>query len=203
MSKKQILDLLPIDGTERRMKDIIKEAESKGIAGILIQREFDAKRHNSLAAKGFIERRQESQKKVFYRRREGVRIEYLINTFMQEIEETLKKIPEERKKIERKLIDGSTDRKMGRIAAKVFQNDPEYLRSIGISDEEIKERAEHDLKSWIISALVRKVFKLFKDNTSLKNLPEDEEYYIGVFDNEGIHLVPRSVVDAKLGIKRR
>jgi Fe2+ or Zn2+ uptake regulation protein len=87
--KKKILNLLPIDGSRVRSKDVHAKARRMGIGPNTVQNYL-----NLLVGEGSVEPIAERPKEVYYRRCEDVRIEHLISDFMQEITTSLKEIPD-------------------------------------------------------------------------------------------------------------
>ena len=130
-----------------------------------------------LQKKRIVNRRQPRYKTVFYSRCENARLQQLIDGFMKEIEKAFSKLPGEMSAIDKQLIEGSMTKAEGEKAIEILRSELAFL------------------KGQIMNTLVRKVFKLLNDN-----LPEPlrgKDYYIGVFEEKPIHLVPRSVVEDK------
>lgn len=180
LDEKVLKLLLPLDGSWSKMQLVFDIGEVEGISHITVQRKI-----KELKERGFIERWKASknQKGVYYRRYEGVRIEKLINDAMQDISETLDQLPGEISDIEKQLIEGSITKAEGEKAVEILRNEPAFL------------------KGQIMNMLVRKVCKLLNDN-----LPEPlrgKDYYIGVFDEEPVRLVPRSIVEDEKEPRKR
>jgi hypothetical protein len=170
---KKILNLLPIDGSEMRAKDLYAKAEAEKLVRLTVERKLVA-----FAKQGIIYRRQESPKKVYYSRREKIRVEHLINDFVQEIGSILSsEVPVRLDRDKRILIEGSLRKDEARYMAEMLRSNPRYL--------EIE----------IIHTVLRKIHKMV-----IASLPEqlkDKEYYIGAFDDR-IQLHPRSTVEKAL-----
>jgi DNA-binding transcriptional ArsR family regulator len=166
---RRILALLPIYPDEIRTKELMMKAERQGLVRLTVERKL-----RTFEERKLVFRRQESTRKVFYSRREDVRIEYLIKDFVKDISDTLNKLPADMKLIDSQLIDGSRTKKEGRESVKILNSIPAYLRIN------------------ILRTLAHHVFKMLNDN-----LPEDlkgKEYYVGDF-GRGLIFVPRDDVE--------
>lgn len=166
----KILDLMPIDGSEIRAKNLYAKAEVQGLWRLTVENKL-----KEFEKKGFVSRRQESPKAVYYSRRERVRIEHLINDFLKDIRSTLDRLPSQIDGIETQLreIDRSTPVSTRKQIATTLRNNPKFL------------------KGKIVAALLRRVFKMLNDD-----LPEplrDHEFYVGAFD-DGVHMIPRDLI---------
>lgn len=170
-NKKRILDLLPRDYSKMRATAVYRLGMDRGIGPNTVRDYLKI-----LREEGAI-RRIGKPKEIYYHRCEGARLENLIEDFMEEMTTSLDAIPKEMSDIEKKLTEGSITKTEGEKAFEILSSEPAFL------------------KSQIMNTLVRKVLKLLNDN-----LPEPlrgKDYYIGVFDEKPIRLVPRSVVEDK------
>jgi hypothetical protein len=137
----KIRELIPV-GKEVRMKEILDKVKAKRIcAPNAVER-----RLIEWEKKGHIKKRTESHKEVYYRRCEDVRLENQIDEFLNDLERTLGKLPNEWKDVKQKLKDGSGTLKEGMEAVEVLRSDPDFL------------------KQWVLMTLAQKVVALLNDN---------------------------------------
>lgn len=170
--KNRILNLLPLDGSKIRSKDIHSKARQMGIGPNTVQNYL-----NMLVGEGSVTAIAERPKEVYYSRCEDVRIKHLIDDFMQEIDNTLSELPLELRIVERKLEKGSLTETEGKKAVEILSHDQTYLKGL------------------IVNTLYHKVCEMVKAN--LPDNMKGKEYYIGDF-GRGLHLVPRGLVEHAL-----
>jgi hypothetical protein len=172
---KKVLDLFPIDGSEIRAKELLRRAKEEGLHQNSVQRKLSelTKKEPPL-----VYRRQESQKTVFYSSPQSIRVEHVIANFIQEISSILSKLPRiELRDAKNTLMDLSPSKEESRAIAEIMLRNPKFL------------------KQWVLNTLLRQVYMLFKENlpTALREM----DFYIGVFENESLKIVPRSEVERK------
>jgi hypothetical protein len=172
---KKVLDLFPIDGSEIRAKELLRRAKDKGLHQNSVQRKLSelTKKEPPL-----VNRRQKSQKIVFYSSPQSIRVEHIITNFIQEISSILSKLPRiELRDARNTLMELSPSKEESRAITEIMLRDPKLL------------------KQWVLNTLLRRVYMLFKDNlpTALREM----DFYIGAFENESLKIVPRSEVERK------
>jgi DNA-binding HxlR family transcriptional regulator len=122
---RKIRELLPI-GKEIRMKEILDKVKAKRICSPnAVER-----RLIEWEKKGFVKKRIVSPKKVYYRSCEDVRLEKLIDDFLNEIKENLRRLPGEYSDIKKQLIEGSLTRAAGEGAVEVLRSEPSFLKTM-------------------------------------------------------------------------
>ena len=167
---RKILDLMPLDGSYIRAKSLYAKAEAQGLWRLTVENKL-----KEFEKKGFVSRRQESPKAVYYSRRERVRIEHLIDDFVKDIRSTLDRLPAEIDGIETLLreMDRSTPVSTRKQIATTLRNNPKFL------------------KGKITATLLRRVLKMLNDD-----LPEQlrgHEFYVGAFD-DCVRMIPRDFI---------
>ena len=162
--KNAILKLLPINGSKIKAKEIY---EKSSFSTATTNKYLD-----SLTKMGFVERIQESQKNVFYKRCEPVRIKRLIEDFTKEITAILSEFPVELQHLE----EDFKEKGLTITQTKLVTGDDKFLRY------------------YLLTTLIRKVHDILK-----MALPEPlrySDFYVGAFDT-GVHMVPRKNVVIK------
>jgi predicted transcriptional regulator len=170
--EEEILKMLPVDGSEMRAQELYRTAwKKRRFSSATVNRHLP-----NLIKKKFVERIQKSHKEVYYSRREMVRVEHLINDFVQEIGSILSsEVPVRLDKDKSVLIEGSLRKDEARYMAGMLRSCPVYLENV------------------IIHTVLRKVHKMVIASGSEKL--KDTEYYIGAFDDGSIRLYPRSYIE--------
>jgi hypothetical protein len=153
-----ILKLLPADGSRLRAKEIYRKTPFTSVT--------TKKYLGILTKEGSIQRIQESQKTVYYRRCEDVRLRHLINEFTKEVETS--------------LVQLSTKEREANLK-RIYANLPMPELNELLNDEA-------QLKSWVLCTVIRKIHTMIR-TTLFPTLP-NLEFYVGVIGGT-VKIIPK------------
>ena len=172
--KNNILDLMPFDGSPVKAGIIYKKSK---LSTVTVSKYLSA-----MVDEGIIERVQISQKNVSYRRLERVRLQHLIENFVNEMEKSLSVFPKD------------TANGIGVIAEKLSKQSAKISRDF--EEKEYFEIFRNDyylIEETLFYSLISQLFSIIKKVVPIE-IARKNDFYVDSLGN----VVPKELVDQRI-----